>query len=319
MSPLRATLTVLIWMAVVSSCVDLPQIQARPITDQPDPDLAGPSSAAPASLRVGAWNLRKYGLEAQKDQAALARIIKAEFDLIALLEVVYTPEERALSELAVLLAPEFSLAATTSPRPNVNSPHSEYYVIAYRPERVAPCAELSELRYFADGEGSAESSTRGLFLREPAFGCYRALDRPHGFDFLLAAYHAEWGEGTARAIADEVKNIDTVFAAMRRALPGERALFMVGDFNLTPAELAPLTSARDRSVGEGSTLDAQGNISAHLYDHLLALGSAANTALLDDAHVLDARGEAFAPGQFRTQLSDHLPIMAQLRLSEDDD
>lgn len=319
MSPLRATLTVLIWMAVASSCVDLPQIQARPITDQADPDLAEASSSPPGSLRVGAWNLRKYGLESQKDKAALARIIKAEFDLVALLEVVYTPEEQALSALALSLSPEFSLSVTNSPRPNLSSPHSEYYVIAYRQERVAPCAELPELRYFPDGEGSAESSTRGLFLREPAFGCFRALDQPHGVDFLLAAYHAEWGEGAARAIADEVKNVDSVFAAMQRALPQERALFMVGDFNLTPEELAPLTSARDRSRGDGSTLDAQGNVSTHLYDHILAFGSAANAALLDDARVLDVRGEAFAPGQFRAQLSDHLPIVAQLRLSEDDD
>jgi hypothetical protein len=320
MSPAYATSSLLIWMAVATSCVDLPQVPERPTTDQPDPDLASSAApGAPGALRMGAWNLRKYGLEAQKDKRALAAIIKAHFDLVALLEVVFTPDEAALSELSLLLAPEFGLSATASPRPNVASPHAEYYVIAHRRALVAPCAELPGLSFFPDGQGSADSAARGLFLREPAFGCYRALDRPHGLDFLLAAYHAEWGEGEAQAIANEVKNIDTVFAAMQQRLPEERALYMVGDFNLTPSELSPLTSARDRSTGGGSTLDAQGNLSTHLYDHLLAFGTAANAALLEDARVLDVRAEAFDPKQFRAQLSDHLPIVAQLRLSEDDD
>jgi endonuclease/exonuclease/phosphatase family metal-dependent hydrolase len=271
------------------------------------------------TLRLGAWNLRKYGFDGQKDNATLADIIKAHFDLIALLEVVFSPDERALSDLARTLGPEFALSVTSTPRPNLNSPYSEYYVIAYRRALVAPCAELPELTFFPDGDGSAESATRGLFLREPAFACYRALDRPHGYDFLLAAYHAQFGDGQAQEIADEVRHIDSVFAVMQQKLPEERALYMIGDFNLVPDALQPLTRARDRTAGNGSTLDAQSNISTHLYDHLLAYGSAANAALLADASVLDVRGEAFDLKDFRAQLSDHLPIMAQLRLSEDDD
>ncbi len=322
MSPPHAPLGFLVWMAVASSCVDLPQIPARPATEQPpaapEPDRAGPGT----QLRLGAWNLRKYGFEAQKDEGAIAAIIKAHFDLIALLEVVASPNERALADLTALLAPEFALATTSAARPSPSTAHSEHYVVAYRPERIAPCAELAALTYFNDGAGSDGSATRGLFLREPAFACFRAVPArgsERGFDLLLAAYHAEWGEGDARGIAAEVRHIDSVFAAMQRALPGEQALYMIGDFNLGSAALAALTAARDRTLGPGSTLDAQGAISANLYDHLLALGGAANAALVDDARVLDVRGEAFDPAHFRDRISDHLPILAQLRLSEDDD
>jgi len=322
MSPPHATLSFLVWMAVASSCVDLPQIPARPVTDTA-PVAPADSPAGPAApLRLGAWNLRKYGFEAQKDEAAIATIVKAHFDLIALLEVVASPNERALSDLAALLAPEFALAATSAARPSPSSPHSEHYVIAYRAERIAPCAELAALTYFSDGTGSDGSATRGLFLREPAFACFRAVHTQasgRGFDLLLAAYHAEWGEGDTRGIASEVRHVDSVFAAMQRALPGEQALYMIGDFNLGAAELAPLTAARDRTVGTGSTLDAKGELSANLYDHLLALGAAANSALVDEARVLDVRGEAFDPAHFRDRVSDHLPIVAQLRLSEDHD
>jgi hypothetical protein len=331
MSPPYATLSFPVWMAVTASCVELPPIPARPTTEEPAQKGPEGSDGGPdAPLRLGAWNLRKYGFEAQKDEAAIASIVKAHFDLIALLEVVATPGERALSDLARLLGPEFTLATTSAARPSPSSAHSEHYVIAYRHERVAPCAELGSLTFFADGAGSDGSATRGLFLREPAFACFRAveargsareqnIDRARGFDFLLAAYHAEWGEGDARGIAAEVRHIDSVFAAMQRALPSERALYMIGDFNLGSAELTPLTAARDRTAGPGSTLDAQGEISAHLYDHLLAFGGTANDALVDDARVLDVRGEAFDPGHFRDRVSDHLPILAQLRLSEDDD
>jgi endonuclease/exonuclease/phosphatase (EEP) superfamily protein YafD len=320
MSTLYATTSFLVWMAVLSSCVDMPQIPARPVTDPSDPDLSGESATgAPSSLRLGAWNLRKFGFDTQKDTRTLSATIKTHFDLVALLEVVWSPNEQALAELASALAPEFGLAHTATPRPNLSSPHSEYYVVAYRRALVAPCPTLSELTFFADGDGSDSSPTRGVFLREPAFACYRALDRVHGFDFLLAVYHAHWGEGDARDIASEVSQVDRVFAAMQEALPGERALYMIGDFNLTPGELAPLTRARDRSAGQGSTLDAQGNITRNLYDHLLAFGAAANAALSEDARVLDVRSEAFDLRTFRERVSDHLPIVAQLRLSEDDD
>jgi hypothetical protein len=355
MSPPYATLSFPVWMAVATSCVELPPIPARSVTDEPADQEPEQSDGGPGEpLRLGAWNLRKYGFETQKDEAAIAAIVKAHFDLIALLEVVATPGERALSDLARLLGPEFALAGTSAARPSPSSVHSEHYVVAYRPARIAPCAELGSLTFFADGAGSDGSASRGLFLREPAFACFRAVEargpareqsidaaraaareqsidpargaareqdigRARGFDFLLAAYHAEWGEGDARGIAAEVQHIDGVFAAMQRALPGEQALYMIGDFNLGSAELAPLTAARDRTAGSGSTLDARGEISGNLYDHLLALGAGANAALVGDARVLDVRGEAFDPGTFRDRVSDHLPILAQLRLSEDDD
>jgi hypothetical protein len=340
MSPRYATLSFPVWMAVATSCIELPPIPARSVTEEPaDAEPQQRDSGPGEPLRLGAWNLRKYGFEAQKDEATIAAIIKAHFDLIALLEVVATPGERALSDLARLLGPEFALATTSAARPSPSSVHSEHYVVAYRSARIAPCAEFGSLTFFADGAGSDGSASRGLFLREPAFACFRAvagrggareqedidtarehaMGRARGFDFLLAAYHAEWGEGDPRDIAAEVQHIDGVFAAMQRALPGEQALYMIGDFNLGSAELAPLTAARDRTAGSGSTLDARSEISPNLYDHLLALGAGANAALVDDAHVLDVRGEAFDPGRFRDRISDHLPILAQLRLSEDDD
>jgi hypothetical protein len=270
-------------------------------------------------VRLGAWNLRKLGFDPAKDLASVARIIEAHFDLLAVIELMWTERGPPLAQLLDLLGPGWSGHVTSSARPNLPSPHAEYYAVLYRRERVAPCAELRELRFSDDADGSAAGGGEGLFLREPAFGCYRVGQALGARDFLLGVYHARWGDGRAAEIADEVQHIDEAFAALARLLPGERELFMIGDFNLTPSELAPLTRARDRTQGQGSTLAAAGAVSAHLYDHLLAFGEPANAALPADAVVLDVRAEASEPASFRERVSDHLPIVANLPASPDAD
>ncbi|HEX6245922.1 MAG TPA: endonuclease/exonuclease/phosphatase family protein [Polyangiales bacterium] len=273
------------------------------------------------ALRVGGWNLRKLGLEQHKDVARIAGMIQRHFDLVALMEVMYSPDDAEYRALEEALGHEWKLVRTATPRPNLPSPHSEYYVVALRRARVSGCSPNGEasLTYVPDGEGSDGSDERGLFLREPAFGCFRTLGPHASNDFALGVYHAEWGSGAADAIAAEVTHVDLAFAAMQARFPQERQRFLVGDFNLDAAALAPLTSARDRTRGEGSTLNTQGRISGHLYDHLLAHDTAAERALCEDAQVLDLRGEAFDLSAFRAQVSDHLPLVAHVHVAADDD
>jgi hypothetical protein len=304
------------------ACVELPQTTldhgprradaaARPLT--------GAEDSAPAPLRIGTWNVRKLGFEQDKDVAGIATSIAQHFDLVALVEVMWTPDDAHYTALIAALGPSWQLTRTATPRPNLRSPHAEYYVVATRSARVGPCREAATLEYVRDGEGSDDSAERGLFLREPAIGCFRTRGPGAGNDFALAVYHAEWGDGSTPSIASEVAHLDVTFQAMRERFPQERQHFLLGDLNLDSAALAPLTSARDRTRGQGSTLDAEGERSQHLYDHLLAYGRAADQALIDDAEVLDLRGEAFDPKHFRQRVSDHLPLLARLRVGPDDD
>jgi hypothetical protein len=304
---------------LLAACVELPQtaLSAPPARVSPTTD-AGRDDAT-ERLRVGAWNVRKLGFESSKDTARIAAIIEQHFDLIALLEVVWSADDATYEILVEQLGPGWQLLRTLTPRPNLPSPHAEYYVVALRSARVGTCDQGSALEYVEDGDGSDQSPRRGLFLREPAFACFRTRGAGAGNDFVLGAYHAEWGSGAADAIASEVAHVDRAFDAMRARFPQERQQLLVGDFNLDSAALAPLTAASDRTRGAGSTLDTEGRISDHLYDHLLALGRASEAALEGDAEVLDVRGEAFDPKRFRAQISDHLPLVAQLRVSLDSD
>jgi hypothetical protein len=316
---LRVTIALAAFLS--AACVELPQTALQRPPHRADAAVAPltPDATAPAPLRIGTWNLRKLGFEQDKDIASIAASIERHFDLIALVEVVFSPDDADYAALAAGLGQGWQLTRTATPRPNLRSPHSEYYVVATRSARVAPCPEAPELAYVRDGEGSDDSPERGLFLREPAFGCFRTRGSGAGSDFVLAVYHAEWGDGSVSSIASEVAHLDLSFEAMQERFPQEREHFLLGDLNLDAAALAPLTSARDRTRGRGSTLDTGGRISEHLYDHLLALGQAAERALYDDAEVLDVRAEAIDPMRYRERISDHLPLVAQLRVAADDD
>lgn len=316
----RATALALLCSLAPPACVDLPQLST---SDSPPAPRAEPDDVAvPATktLRFGSWNVRKLGLERGKQLARLASIIEQKLDLVAIVELMGSDAGGdAFVELLTSLGSGWTGHVTSSARPNLPFDHAERYAVLLRSALVAPCSEQPALRHIDDNDGSGDSDAPDLFLREPAIGCYRLRAELGGLDFALGVYHARWGSGRPEEIASEVRNVDRAFAAMSERMPGERQLFMVGDFNLTAATLAPLTSARDRTRGVGSTLDEAGHISSHLYDHLLALGTDANQALADDAVVVDVRGEANDPARFREQVSDHLPIVARLQLGPDQD
>lgn len=120
---------------------------------------------------------------------------------------------------------------TTTPRPNTGSSNSEFYAIFYRAARIKPCDGWTGLQYMADNDGGPSGTGEDLFSREPAFGCFavRLGDGTTGFDFMLAAYHAQFTGGKAK-IKDEVKHVTAVFQAIGQARSGENDRIFAIDF-----------------------------------------------------------------------------------------
>ncbi len=274
-------------------------------------------------IRLGAWNVKKLGHGAAKDFGAVASVIEAHFDVLALVEVMQKGGGHpGYDRLVEVLGTGWRGLVTDTPRPNNPSDGSaEFYAVIYRDGVARPCHGWEVLRYHEDGDGSAGDTRPDVFSREPAYGCFEAgFDAgPAGVDFLLGVYHARWADGNEIAILGEVNHVDEVMAGMAVARPGEKDIVLTGDFNLRPEALAGVTKASDRTTGEGSTLNLEGHVTANLYDHLLLRDEAASSEFLGNARVLDVRQVAVAGRVFYQTVSDHLPIVIEVRVGGPDD
>jgi endonuclease/exonuclease/phosphatase family metal-dependent hydrolase len=100
--------------------------------------------------------------------------------------------------------------------------------------------------------------------------------------------------------------------------PGEDDLIIAGDFNLEAVELATVTRAAAPSDGGGTTLDLLGNRTPRRTDHLLFRDARATAAVLGVATALDVRDVAPTPADYYRSVSDHLPIVIELRVADPD-
>ena len=274
-------------------------------------------------IRLGTWNIKKLGHGDSKDYPLVAQIIESHFDILAVVEVMQKGRQHPGYEaLMTALGNGWSGLITNSPRPNTGAGHAEFYAVAYRNALVRPCTGWTQLVYHLDNDGSGNSTDPDIFSREPAFGCFEAplnMTTP-GVDFMLAPYHAvSQSSGGVTGVKNEVGALSEIFSAMAASQPGEQDLFVMGDFNLTPSQLATQFSSGDRTQGSGSTLNSQGSITGNLFDHLLVHDEGASAELIGNAEVLDVRGEAANEATFFSTVSDHLPIRVRLRAFGPDD
>jgi len=317
---------------VASSCAPARQ---QPAT-QPPPPAEPSQTARPAPpIRLCGWNLRKLGHGSATDYALVADVIGSRCDIAAIVEVMQKQGQRPgydrlIGELNLdgpqRQRPRWAGSVTDRPRPNSSAGHAEYYAVLWRIGVVTHCGGAATLDYFADNDGSPGGSGPDRFQREPAFGCFRSVQqapdaagRRPGTDFVLGLYHARWSDGDERAIAAEVRQLGLVFEAMSRAFAGERDLMLIGDFNLRPAPLSRALPFADRTEGSGSTLNRKGERPANLYDHLVVHDEQATVELIGNARVVDVRDVAPSPESFYRTVSDHLPIVVELRVDRPDD
>lgn len=277
---------------------------------------------ADKTIRIGSWNIKKLGHGSSKDFLLVAKTIDSNFDILAVVEVMQKQEGHpGYDALLSALGSGWSGLVTDTPRPNTNAGYAEYYAVLYRSALVRTCEGWKKLVYHVDNDGSENGSGDDIFSREPAFGCFEVpIDHAAiGFDFLLAAYHVRWADGKVSEISAEVHHLGDVFAAMEAARPGERDIFIAGDFNLVPDDLQQVITVTDRTQGSGSTLNDQGERTNNLYDHFFVLDQEATSEMIGNPEVLDVRGSAANDKTYFNTVSDHLPIFVKMRCSGPDD
>jgi hypothetical protein len=110
---------------------------------------------------------------------------------------------------------------------------------------------------------------------------------------------------------------DDLFRKMAKSRPAGADVLLLGDFNLKPNEMADvLPTYKDLTNGNGSTVNADNQITDNQYDHVLVQPSSP-LASLPPAEVLDVRDYAGSDGFFKT-ISDHVPIRFTLPDAEID-
>lgn len=273
-------------------------------------------------IRVGSWNIKKLGHGTKKDYQKVAQIISTHFDLVCVIEVMQ--KERGhpgYDDLLNELGSTWTGLVTDSPRPNTTSGSAEYYAILYRDTVIEPCAGWSGLVYHIDNDSGENGSGDDFFSREPAYACFTAPlgSGAIGVDFLIAAYHARWAEGDTDEISAEVKHIDEVFKAMEKARPGEKDIFIAGDFNLVPAKLKQAVSQAVNTRGSGSTLNKEGQRTTNLYDHFLVYSDTDSSEIVSIPAIFDVRNQASTNKLFYQTISDHLPLVVQISTAGADD
>lgn len=271
-----------------------------------------------ATLRIGAWNIKKLGHGSNKDFPLVAEIIEENFDILALIEVMQKQGGHPGYDLLLTeLGADWEGVITATPRPSTTAGHSEFYAVVYRNDLVQLVHGSTGLTYHVDNDGSSTGTGDDVFSREPAFAAFSTVSGT--FDFTLAAYHARWADGDAEEIADEADELDHVFDAMAAAFPGEEDHLIIGDYNLVPEDLQQALGMESKITGTGSTLNTTGGRTQNLYDHLLVYDDGETAELLGNGEVLDVIGKAATPRDFFKTVSDHLPIRAVFDTGGPDD
>jgi SH3 domain-containing protein len=273
-------------------------------------------------VRFGSWNMKKLGHGSRKDIRSMAEYIDSSFDLLVAIEVMQKGGSHpGYDELMSYLGSSWAGQITDTPRPRTSAGHSEYYAVLYRKQLIRPCDGWYGLVYHDDNDGTEPESEEDYFSREPAFGCYVIpLNQTEiGMDFILAAYHAVWGDGKPASIAKEVKHIMEVFDSMMESRQGEGDLIIAGDFNLVPDNMRNSLAVEIITQGSGSTLNTKGERTENLYDHILVYNRTATAEMISIPKVIDNRHLAANNKDYYDKWSDHLPIITHLRPSGRDD
>ncbi len=295
-------------------------------TDEPRDAKAAPApergTAQSETLRLCGWNVQKLGHKNQKDFPVVRRVIDDHCDVVVLTEVMQKKGAApGYDELRAQLGEVWTGLRTLTPRPNTNSGNSEFYAVVYRKTFLETCEGWRELIFAVDGDGSDQASGPDVFLREPAFGCFRMRRTSGEFDFLLGAFHAKARRGAQdrERTEAEARGLSRALESVRKLRPGENDVLIAGDFNLTPHELASATRLIPLQKGGGSTLSASGGRSANLLDGFLLESPALSPEVASSAEVLDVRKYARNARTFARTVSDHLPVRVLLRVVGPDD
>ena len=284
-----------------------------------------PSSKLDETLTLATWNIRDFGKRPRLDASIhfIAEIL-GQFDLIAVTEVRDNLGD--LSRVLDVLGPYWRAVYSDYIQDAGGNRERMAYVYDHRAVVFTGLA--------AEPDAPRKKNPRtGEYLptitwwRNP----YMASFRAGNFDFVMIAAHIRWGSGAKARIAPLTELAKWIHKRRKQKHNVDDDFILVGDFNI-PKENDALFKAITkrglvipealRGAEHGSNLKRDKRYDQILYD------AGSTQAFTGKAGALDFYAGDFKPlypgvrktkTQFTYELSDHLPLWAELDVDNDDE
>lgn len=283
-----------------------------------------PPSKLDERLTIATWNIRDFGKRPRLDASIhfIAEIL-GQFDLIAVTELRDNVSD--LRCVLDILGPYWRVVYCDYVQDAGGNRERMAYVYDRRAVDFTGLAAEPDPPRKKDKK-TGEYLPKVTWWRSP----YMASFRAGSFDFVMIAAHIRWGAGDKARIAPLTAMADWINKRRKQKHNVDDDIILVGDFNI-PKEDDPLFKAitkRGLRIPENLRGAHGSNLKRDKrYDQILY--HADNTqAFTGEAGVLDFYAKDFRPlypgvqktkTQFTYELSDHLPLWAELDVDNDDE
>ncbi len=275
-------------------------------------------AAREGNLRLATWNIRELGKGERLPESLrmIAEILRC-FDLVSVVEL--RDDVRDLMRIMRMLGKHWSVVFSDYIRdPGGNR---ERLAFAFDTRRVT----------FTGLAGNAEGPRRRVgdryervlhWWRPPFMASFQA----GSFDFIVIAAHVRWGRSTEARLAE----LDAILMWLRARRSerhfGDRDVIAVGDFNVLGPGTATFDVVERRGFALPSGLESIRSAgvarlaTGKRYDHILCtrdqVATFSTRGGIVDFYCGDHRTlfpmKAITKAKFTRQLSDHLPLWAEL-------
>lgn len=276
-----------------------------------------PSSKIDETLNIATWNIREFGKTPRKEASIhyIAEIL-GQFDLVAVAELRDNLAD--LSKVLPILGPYWHAVYSDYMTDAGGNRERMAYIFDKRAVTFTGLAsEVDALR--KKNSKTGEYETLFSWWRAPYIASFRSGD----FDFIVATVHIRWGEKEEDRINELKLLADWVDQKVKEKTWDDKDIILVGDFNipaigdkLYQAVTLKGLKAPDSLLGtHGSNLEKDKR-----YDQILHLPRFTkcftNLGGVVDFYANEHQslfpGDTMTKQEFTFQLSDHLPLWAQI-------
>ncbi|MDA1314034.1 MAG: endonuclease/exonuclease/phosphatase family protein [Acidobacteria bacterium] len=283
-----------------------------------------PPSKLDESLNLATWNIREFGRKPRREASLhfIAEIL-GQFDLIAVTELRENLAE--LKQVLTYLGPYWKVVFSDYNTDSAGNRERIAYVYDKRAvDFKGLAAEADPPKKKIDGEWRSQFE----WWRSP----YMASFQAGNFDFILLTVHIRWDATGGEASRKEaLKNLATwVDKRVKEKYVTDRDIILVGDFNMPKVgdDLFKAITSNGLRIPE-PLLSVRSNLARNRsYDQILYYQNHSEQAFQGAAGVLDFfhddhqklfPGDPMTKTEFTYELSDHLPLWAQIDVDNDEE